>query len=208
MTDDDGATADTTMALKKLEPACTGRVMVERVVATSPCLRRYEIENGQQYRSEYPVSLNGVTITPAEGKYVLINVLGAGLLRRFEVIAGDAVATFPFKGQHLKLQSGPLRWTYEDHELRNVGRLDGQKLNGLRDERRAAVARAAVARRRAHVRVREAAGRVRRADQRQADRAHRRCAGRRCGERRRRVLLRGAERVDRPDRAQHAEGQL
>ena len=132
VTDDEGATAETTMALKKLEPACTGRVMVERAVATSPCLRRYEIDSGQQYRSEFPVSLNGVTIAPAEGKHVLINVLGAGLLRRFEVIAGDAVATFPFKSQHLKLQSGPLRWTYEDHELRNVGRLDGQKLNGLR----------------------------------------------------------------------------
>ena len=52
------------------------------------------------------MSLNGVTITPAEGKNVLVNVLGAGLLRRFEVIAGDAVATFPFKGEHLKLQSG------------------------------------------------------------------------------------------------------
>ncbi|MDA0174145.1 PKD domain-containing protein [Solirubrobacter taibaiensis] len=132
VTDDKGATAETTMALKKLEPACVEKVFFERAVATSPCLRLYEIEDGKQYRSEFPVTVNGVTITPAEGKNVVVNVLGAGLLRRFEVMSGDAVATFPFKGQGLKLQSGPVRWTYENDRLTNVGRLDGQSLNGLK----------------------------------------------------------------------------
>jgi YD repeat-containing protein len=132
VTDDGGATGETGMALKKLEPACQTRVMYERAVATSACLQRYVIEGGQQYRSEFPVTLNGVTITPAAGKTVVVILLAGGIIKRMEVIAGDAVATFPVKGQHLKLQSGPLRWTYEAHELRNVGRLDGQKLNGLR----------------------------------------------------------------------------
>ena len=77
-----------------------------------------------QYRSSSR-ALNGVTIAPAEGKNALVDVLGAGPAAALEVIAGDAVATFPFKGQHLKLQTGPLRWTYENDQLRNVGPLDG-----------------------------------------------------------------------------------
>ena len=80
---------------------------------------------------------------PANGKQVLVNVLGAGLLRRFEIISGNALATFPFKGEHLHLQTGPLRWVLREHELQQVAALDGQTLNGLRDQRRAGYARAA-----------------------------------------------------------------
>ncbi len=120
------------MALTKLKPECRPEVTYARVRATSPCLRRYTVDHGYQYRSEFPVDVNGVTIAPEGGKPVLINVLGAGLARRFEIIAGKATATFPFKGSHIRLQRGVLRWVLDGNELRNVGSLDGQSLNGLR----------------------------------------------------------------------------
>ena len=136
VTDDKGATAETTMALKKLEPACVEKAFFERAVATSPCLRLYEIEDGKQYRSEFPVTVNGVTITPAEGKNVVVNVLGAGLLRRFEVISGDAVATFPFKGAGVEAAVRVGALGYENDRLTNVGRFDGSRSTGSRSAAR------------------------------------------------------------------------
>jgi hypothetical protein len=132
VTDDDGATDVTGMALKKLEPQCQPWMRVAKVVASGPCLRRYTLDNGVQYRSEFPVSVNGVTIAPRNGKRVQLNVLGSGLLQRFEIIGGDALATIPFKGENLELQKGPLRWVLRDGRLQNIPSLDGKTINGLR----------------------------------------------------------------------------
>ncbi len=132
VTDSDGATDVTGMALKKLEPQCQDWMRVSKIVATGPCLRRYTLANGVQYRSEFPVSVNGVTITPLNGKRVLLNVIGKGLLQRFEIIDGNALATIPFQGGHVQLQKGPLHWVLRNGRLENVASFDGQSLNGLR----------------------------------------------------------------------------
>ena len=63
---------------------------------------------------------------------MLVNLLGGGLLKRLEIISGKAVATFPFKGENIVLQDGPLHWTLGNNQLHNVGSLNGRKLNGLR----------------------------------------------------------------------------
>ncbi|MBO9531505.1 MAG: PKD domain-containing protein [Solirubrobacteraceae bacterium] len=132
VTDDDGLTGETTMALTKLEPECQDWMREGRIVATGPCLRRYSLDNGVQYRSAFPITVNGVTIVPRNGKRVLLNVLGSGLLRRFEIIAGDAVATLPFQDGAVELQKGALHWVARNGRLENVASLDGKLLNGLR----------------------------------------------------------------------------
>ena len=106
VTDDDGATDETGMVLKKLEPQCQPGCGWSKIVATGPCLRRYTLDNGKQYRSEFPVSVNGITIAPRNGKRVLLNVIGSGLLQRFEIIGGDAIATLPFKAGSCRCRRG------------------------------------------------------------------------------------------------------
>jgi hypothetical protein len=132
VTDDDGLTGETTMPLTKLEPSCQEWMREGRIVATGPCLRRYTLDRGIQYRSAFPVTVNGVTIVPRNGKRVLLNVLGSGLLRRFEIIAGDAVATLPFQNTTVELQKGALHWVARNGRLENVASLNGKSLNGLR----------------------------------------------------------------------------
>ena len=132
VTDDDGATDETGMVLKKLEPQCQSWMRVSKIVATGPCLRRYTVDNGKQYRSEFPVVVNGITIAPRNGKRVLLNVIGSGLLQRFEIIGGDAIATLPFKAGFVQVQTGPLHWVLRDGKLQNVAAYDGQTVNGLR----------------------------------------------------------------------------
>jgi hypothetical protein len=62
----------------------------------------------------------------------MINVLGSGLLRRSEIIAGDAVATLPFQSSTVELQKGALHWVVRNGRLENVASLNGKLLNGLR----------------------------------------------------------------------------
>ena len=131
VTDSDGATDIAAMALTKLEPECQDSVKFERVHVSSPCLRKYEISGGTQYRSKLPVKVNGVTIDPTDTKHVAVNIIGSGLLRRYEVVSGRAVASFPFKDQQLVIQKGALRWTFKDNEIHNAGSLNGRKLGGL-----------------------------------------------------------------------------
>ena len=94
---------------------------VRALVATGPCLRRYTLDNGVPVPLGVPRHrVNGITIAPQHGKRVMLNVIGAGLLQRFEIIAGDAAATIPFKGGHIQLQKGPLHWVLKNGRLENV----------------------------------------------------------------------------------------
>ena len=120
------------MVLKKLEPQCQAWMRVRRSSPTGPCLRRYTFDNGIQYRSEFPVSVNGITIAPRNGKRVMLNVIGSGLLQRFEIIDGDAIATLPFKGGPSCVQTGPLHWVLRRRPPGERLLLDGQTVNGLR----------------------------------------------------------------------------
>jgi hypothetical protein len=132
VTDDDGQTGETALELTKLEPGCQEWMKVSKIVATGPCLRRYSLDHGVQYRSRWPVTVNGITIAPLHGKTVLLNVLGKGLLQRFEISSGDALATLPFGKGEVTVQKGALHWVLRDGRLQNVASMDGRMLNGLR----------------------------------------------------------------------------
>ena len=164
VTDDDGATGVAAMALTKLEPECQDYVQFERVYVSSPCLRKYEIDNGTQYRSKLPVKVNGVTIDPAERQARAVNILGSGLLRRYEVISGkrrrDASRS---RASTSCSRRAPLRWTFKDNEIQNAGSLNGRKLNGLEITGAPKNIDAAEPRHRAHQGLPQAARPVRRA---------------------------------------------
>ena len=66
VTDDAGASAETSITLRLLEPACEATVQLGRLRATGICLRHRK----QQWTSKDPVTLNGITITPAAGRTV------------------------------------------------------------------------------------------------------------------------------------------
>ena len=196
VTDNDGATDIVAMRLIKLEPACQSFVRFERVVVTSPCLRKYEIAHGTQYRSKLPVKVNGLTIAPVNGKQVLVNLLGAGLLRKYQIISGKAVASFPVKDEHVVHPEG--RAALELQEPRDPERRLTQRQADRRprDHRRAEEHLAADPRHRAHDGVPEAAGRLRRAHGREASaRARRSASSNAARARRARSARRPARRV-------------
>ena len=169
--------------------------------------------NGTQYRSKLPVKVNGLTIDPTSGKHVAVNILGSGLLRRYEVISGSAVASFPFKDQHIVIQKGALRWTFKDNEIHNAGSLNGRKLNGLEitgAPKNIELPSRGIARTKVFLKLPDQFGAP---DVGEADRADRRLA--QAGDRlrggtrrRRRLRVHRPERLDRPDRAQRPEGHL
>jgi YD repeat-containing protein len=132
VTDNEGATAVTELPITKLEASCQEHVHHKRMYVSGQCLRKYPIKHGFQYRSKHPVQVNGITLVPgAANKPIMVNILGGGLLKRAEIISGKAVASFPFKGENIVIQSGPLHWTRKNNRLENVQSLNGRKLNGL-----------------------------------------------------------------------------
>jgi hypothetical protein len=146
VTDDDGAQDTVEMALRKLEPDCVQKVFFKRVVAAGTCLRKYDLadeqrivlagtapRSGTQYRSKDPVDVNGITVVPAAGKQVLMNlvdhVIGGPTL---EIVSGRATATMTSKGATLKLGQGPIRWKLAGNRLDNVRFPADQELGGLK----------------------------------------------------------------------------
>jgi hypothetical protein len=68
VTDDKGASAETSITLRLLEPACEAAVQLGRLRATGICLRHRK----QHWTSKDPVTVNGMTLTPAAGRTVTI----------------------------------------------------------------------------------------------------------------------------------------
>jgi hypothetical protein len=142
VTDDDGATATASLRLKKLPAACTTSFQLGRVRASSPCFRVEERgEAVTEYRSTHPVELNGIAITPAAGRSVLIRTTLVPMrdaetkrlttAERFELISVDAEASVQVEHQRVVLDEGPLYWRHANGRFTGVRLPGGQRLNGL-----------------------------------------------------------------------------
>ena len=196
-------------------PSARSSCSSERLYVSGQCLRNYPIKHGVQYRSKFPVSVNGITSPrrPTSRSWSTSSAAACSSAPRSS--PARPPRRFPFKSENIVLQNGPLHWVLKNNQLQNVGSLNGRKLNGLRitgaPEDSIDLPEP---RRRPHDRFYlKLPDRVRRRRRPRSRRAHRRLAegepaDRHRGRRRRRVQLHRPERLDRPDRPRQARGHL
>jgi hypothetical protein len=122
VTDDAGATAETEITLRLLEPQCESTVQLGRLKATGVCLRRRQ----QHWTSKDPITLNGMTITPHANRTITI--------AKDRVSANGASVTFTAKGAPVTLLDGTFSWPLTDGihftNVKPTGRLNGLKITG------------------------------------------------------------------------------
>jgi hypothetical protein len=144
VTDDDGATATTSLRLKKLASDCTTSFLQGDVRATSPCFTVEQRDGGAtvEYRSRHPVELNGIAVVPAPGRTVLIRSRRAplfapggrriaGFTRTFQLFTVDGEASIQVEHQRVVLDDGPVVWGFANGRFTGVRLPAVQKLNGL-----------------------------------------------------------------------------
>jgi hypothetical protein len=126
VTDDKGATAETSITLRLLEPACEATVQLGRLRATGICLRHRK----QHWTSKDPVTVNGMTLTPAAGRTVTI--------AKDRISSTGARVTFSAKGAPVTLVDGNFSWGLADgihlSDVKPTGRLNGLRITGATAE--------------------------------------------------------------------------
>jgi hypothetical protein len=148
VTDDDGATGSAAMEVKVSPAACESLVQFERVRATAVCFRR-EQEKGTAlkpgditYVSDGPVNVNGVTVAPAQGRHVSIQLerlfadggrIGGDhrIVSKLRVRSSKAVATIGWGDDDVVLDEGAINWELRDDRLQHVGLPGGAELGGM-----------------------------------------------------------------------------
>lgn len=144
VTDDDGATATTSLRLKKLASDCTTSFLQGDVRATSPCFTVEQRDGGAtaEYRSRHPVELNGLAIVPAPGRTVLLRSRRAplfapggrrvtGFTSTFQLFTVDGEASIQVEHQRVVLDDGSIAWGFANGRFTGVSLPAAQKLNGL-----------------------------------------------------------------------------
>jgi hypothetical protein len=113
VTDDQGATSETTLTITLLEPRCEQTVVLGRIRATGACLRHYK----SKYVSQNPVTVNGITLTPKANRTIT--------LKERTIASNGASATVTAKGAPATLVNGAFSWGLSD-----AGQLTGLKPGG------------------------------------------------------------------------------
>ncbi|MBE2318504.1 PKD domain-containing protein [Solirubrobacter sp. CPCC 204708] len=112
---------------------CVETVQHGAFLATGECLLPRKApgwidDGGEYWRSTRPVRVNGVTITPARGEDVLVNVPKSG-----KISAGtlDGTATFTKAGETITVDSGRISWKVVNGRFEGIQPPADSKLGGL-----------------------------------------------------------------------------
>lgn len=147
VTDDDGASDTTLMALEKSPASCVSLVQRDRLRATAECFRREQDRatagkpGDITVTSEGPVSVNGIAVAPSAGKRVTIQFerryksakLGEDhtIIEKVRVRSAGATATVRVNDRDVALDTGQINWLLDDHHLTGVELPAGAAVNGM-----------------------------------------------------------------------------
>jgi PKD repeat protein len=136
VTDDRGATAVDEMRIAIIPPNCRPAVSAGNLRATGRCFRRHQVAGGVEYRTTSRVSINGIIVTPAQRKQLIVRVPGSGA-GGIAIESPSATVTVVARGNTVTLYSGPVAWKLDSSnrlggfKLGSAARLAGLRVTGL-----------------------------------------------------------------------------
>jgi hypothetical protein len=136
VTDDAGATAVDTVQLRLYEPACQDLVVYRGLELSGACIRsRNATADGRpvtRHYSKEPVTINGITLVPAGGARITIDVPRDGAPGNPRVYAGDVAVSMAVEGAIVPLYDGRIDWKAIGGKLFGFEVDATARLNGLR----------------------------------------------------------------------------
>ena len=142
VTDDDGATDQGVLLLKKLPASCRGTAGLGKLKAQSPCFRKSVNDAGSvtSFNSELPVNVNGMVVTPAPGNKVevritrhIVHVLGHDVpVRRLSIRALGGEAAVQVGTELVTFDTGGVNWRLQDDGLHGASLSPQARINGLK----------------------------------------------------------------------------
>ena len=136
VTDDAGATAVDTVELRLYEAACRELVIYRGLELSGPCLRSRNATADDRpvtrHYSREPVTINGITLVPAGGAQITIDVPRDGAPGNPHIYAGDVRVSMAVEGAIVPLYDGRIDWKAIGGQLFGFEVDETARLNGLR----------------------------------------------------------------------------